>query len=320
MIEKLPKVELHVHLDGSIRIETAKEILNESLDSIKENMIADEKCKDLNEYLTKFEYPSKILQTSSNLERVAYELATDLKRENVIYAEIRFAPLKHINKNLGLNEVVDSVLKGLRRVDIKTNLILCMMRNDNYDDNIKIINLANSYLNKGVCGIDLAGAEAIYKTEKFKKLFEIARNMNIPFTIHSGEADGYDSINSAISFGTSRLGHGIRVIEYDNLIDKIKENNILLEICPTSNVQTNVVDKYCNHPIKELIDKGVDVCINTDNRTVSNINLNLEYKKLYNEFGFDKDLFIKTNLSAIKHAFITEEEKEELIQKYLELI
>lgn len=320
MLEKLPKVELHVHLDGSIRIETAKEILNESEESVYENMIANEKCSDLNEYLTKFEYPSRILQTSNNLERIAYELATDLKRENVIYAEIRFAPLKHVNENLELNEVIDSVLNGLRKVDIKTNLILCMMRNDSYDDNIKVINLAKSYLNKGVCGIDLAGAEAIYKTEKFEKLFQLAKNMNIPFTIHSGEADGYDSINAAISFGATRLGHGIRVIEYDDLIDKIKKNNILLEICPTSNVQTNVVDKYCNHPIKKLIDKGIEICINTDNRTVSNITLSIEYKKLCNEFNFDKEQFIKTNLSAINHAFITEEEKKELIEMYLNLL
>lgn len=320
MIEKLPKVELHIHLDGSIRPSTAAYLLNKGIDDVSNNMIASDKCEDLNEYLTKFDYPEKILQTKENLERVAYELALDLKKDNVIYAEIRFAPLKHIKEGLTLDSVVDSVLDGLSRVNIKTNLILCMMRNDTYSDNLKVIELASKYLNKGVCGIDLAGAEALYKTSSFKELFVMAKKYNIPFTIHSGEADGYDSILAAINFGATRIGHGIRAIEYDDLINLIIDNNILLEVCPTSNVQTNAVDKYTDHPIKKLIDKGVNVSINTDNRTVSNISLNLEYKKLQESFGFTKELFIKTNLNAIEHAFVSLDEKAKLKKEYLEII
>lgn len=320
MIEKLPKVELHIHLDGSIRPSTAAYLLNKSIEDVSNNMIASDKCEDLNEYLTKFDYPEKILQTKENLERVAYELALDLKKDNVIYAEIRFAPLKHIKEGLTLDSVVDSVLDGLSKVNIKTNLILCMMRNDTYSDNLKVIELASKYLNKGVGGIDLAGAEALYKTSSFKELFVMAKKYNIPFTIHSGEADGYDSILAAINFGVTRIGHGIRAIEYDDLINLIIDNNILLEVCPTSNVQTNAVDKYTDHPIKKLIDKGVNVSINTDNRTVSNISLNLEYKKLQESFGFTKELFIKTNLNAIEHAFVSLDEKAKLKREYLEII
>lgn len=320
MIEKLPKVELHIHLDGSIRPSTAAYLLNKSIEDVSNNMIASDKCEDLNEYLTKFDYPEKILQTKENLERVAYELALDLKKDNVIYAEIRFAPLKHIKEGLTLDSVVDSVLDGLSKVNIKTNLILCMMRNDTYSDNLKVIELASKYLNKGVGGIDLAGAEALYKTSSFKELFVMAKKYNIPFTIHSGEADGYDSILAAINFGATRIGHGIRAIEYDDLINLIIDNNILLEVCPTSNVQTNAVDKYTDHPIKKLIDKGVNVSINTDNRTVSNISLNLEYKKLQESFGFTKELFIKTNLNAIEHAFVSLDEKSKLKREYLEII
>lgn len=320
MIENIPKVELHIHLDGSIRPSTAAYLLNKSIDDVSNNMIASDKCEDLNEYLTKFDYPEKILQTKENLERVAYELALDLKKDNVIYAEIRFAPLKHIKEGLTLDSIVDSVLEGLSKVNIKTNLILCMMRNDTYDDNLKVIELASKYLNRGVVGIDLAGAEALYKTSSFEKLFGIAKKYNIPFTIHSGEADGYDSILAAINFGTTRIGHGIKAIEYEDLINLIKDNNILLEVCPTSNVQTNAVDKYTDHPIKKLIDKGLNVSINTDNRTVSNISLNLEYKKLQESFGFTKELFIKTNLNAIEHAFVSLDEKAKLKKEYLEII
>lgn len=317
MIEKLPKIELHVHLDGSVRIETACEILNENIDVVKENMIAKDKCIDLNDYLTKFEYPKKILQTKENLKRVAYELALSLKYDNVIYAEIRFAPLKHIDAGLTLDEVIDSVLSGLKLVDIETNLILCMMRNDSYVDNLKVIELAHKYLNKGVCGIDLAGAESLYKTSSFKDLFVIAKKINIPFTIHAGEADGYDSIKSAIDFGTKRLGHGINSIKYPDLLKRIKDEDILLEICPTSNIQTNVIDEYINHPIKQFIDQDIKVSINTDNRTVSNITLNDEYERIENNFNLTKEQFVKTNLVAIEHAFISEDKKMQLKEEYL---
>lgn len=320
MIENLPKVELHLHLDGSIRLETACELLNMNYYDVKKNMVASSKCEDLNDYLTKFNYPEKILQTKENLERVAYELAVDLKKDNVIYAEVRFAPLKHINEGLSLDDVVLSILRGLLRVDVKVNLILCMMRNDSFNDNLKVIELALKYLNKGVVGIDLAGAEALYKTSSFKNLFDIALKNNIPFTIHAGEADGYDSILAAINFKTKRIGHGINSIHYDDLIEIIKEKNILLEVCPTSNVQTNVVDRYYNHPIKKLFDKGVKLCINTDNRTVSNVTLNGEYNKLYKYFNFDIDSFIKMNLFAIEHAFISDLEKNDLKEEYLKLI
>ena len=160
-LEELPKVELHLHLDGSVRPKTAGELLNKSEKEIEKDMIAMAECNNLNDYLTKFEIPEMIMQTKDNLERVAKELAEDLKKENVIYAEIRFAPMKHVKKGLSGEEVIDSVLNGLKQVDIKTNLILCMMRGSSYKENDEVIELAKKYLNKGVCAIDLAGAEAM---------------------------------------------------------------------------------------------------------------------------------------------------------------
>ncbi len=315
-LDKLPKIELHVHLDGSVRIETAMEILNKDIDDVKENMIAKKKCIDLNEYLTKFEYPNRILQTKENLERVAYELAIDLKKDGVIYAEVRFAPLKHLQKSLTKEEVVESVLKGLNRVDIKTNLILCMMRDMSIDDNKEVIYLAKNYYGKGVCAVDLAGAEAIYKTENFKELFELARRLNIPYTIHAGEADGKNSIISALDFKTTRLGHGIRINEDNSLVDEIIQKKVLLEICPTSNIQTNVVDKYDDHPVKSYYDKGILVSINTDNRTVSNTTLTSEYKYLMDNLDFSLEDIIKTNKYAIEKSFLTEKEKNVLLYEY----
>ena len=279
------------------------------LNKVKEETIAKEKCSDLNDYLTKFELPIKAMQTKENLKRITHELISDLKDENVIYAEIRFAPIKHI-ENLTLEEVVEAVTQGLKNEDVKTNLILCMMRDSSYEEN----------LNKGVVGLDLAGAEALYKTKTFEQLFKKASKEQIPFTIHAGEADGPSSINDAISFKASRIGHGIRAIEDEKTIKKIITENILLEICPTSNVQTNAVKDYENHPIKKLFDLGCKVSINTDNRTVSNVTLTKEYELLNKYLNFSLDEIIKINLETIKHTFLSEKEKQELTSLYLDKI
>lgn len=308
-VKKLKKVELHIHLDGSVRIETASELLNKD---VKKDMMVDNNCHDLNEYLKKFDVPISIMQTKDNLERISRELALDLKKDNIIYAEIRFAPIFHTKKGLSLEEVVESVLKGLKKVDIKTNLILCMMRRMSYEDNEKIIYLAKKYLNNGVCAIDLAGAEALYKTKDYEKLFRLSTKLDIPFTIHAGEADGIESIKSALSFGTKRLGHGVKVTQSNDMIDVLIKENITLEICPTSNLNTCIVDVYQKHPIKKLFDKNVRVTVSTDNNTVSNLTLSDEYQKLIDNFDFNKEDFYKINLNAIDAAFINDKEKEEL--------
>lgn len=311
-LKKFPKVELHLHLDGSIRIGTAHELLN-----VNENdMVAPSKCLDLNDYLTKFSLPISVLQTKENIMRVCKELINDLIDDGVIYAEIRFAPINHIKQGLSLEEVVESVLQGLQSDMVKTNIILCLMRNSSYEENLSIINLASKYLNKGVCALDLAGAEGLYKTNTFKDLFLKAKEKQIPFTIHAGEADGVDSIKSAIEFGTKRIGHGIRCIESEDVINKIIKDNITLEVCPTSNVQTNVVATYENHPIKYLYDKGIKVTISTDNRTVSNITLIEEYQKLIDTFKFTLEDIKRMNIFAINSSFLSDTEKENLIIKY----
>ncbi len=317
---KLPKIELHVHLDGSVRLDTAAELLDLSINEVKYDMLAKEKCLDLNDYLTKFELPVKIMQTKRNLERIAYELAVDLKNDGVIYAEIRFAPIKHTLEGLSLYDVTESVIMGLSRVDMKSNVILCMMRNDDIKTNMMVIDVARHYLNEGVCAVDLAGAEAIYKTEDFKDLFDYATEKNVPFTIHAGEADGRESIKSAISFGTTRIGHGVNVVTEDDLIKEVIDKDILLEVCPTSNIQTRVVDNYKSHPIRKLYDLGVPLSINTDNRTVSNTTLKREYKNLEVNLQFSTNDFIKTNKQAINHAFISENEKKELLNKFNSLL
>lgn len=225
-IKKLPKVELHLHLDGSVRVSTANSLLNQDVTS---KMKVDSDVTDLNNYLEKFALPVSLMQTKENLIRISKELAEDLKAENVIYAEIRFAPLKHLEQGLTPEEVIETVLEGLKMVDIKTNVILCAMRGDSDENNKKVVDLTKKYLNKGVCALDLAGAEALFKTKEYKELFDYSSSLSVPFTIHAGEADGTESILDAISFGAKRLGHGVRSEENDETLKKIINNSITKE-------------------------------------------------------------------------------------------
>ena len=313
----MPKVELHVHLDGSVNLDLISNLSGDNFENIKEKMVAPDKCVDLKDYLGRFDYPCYFMQSKDNLELVAKNLLNDLKKENVIYAEVRFAPLKHMNNGLSIDDVIDSVINGFKDNDLKVNLILCMMRNDSFEDNMKVIETAKNYLNKGVCAVDLAGDEAHYPTGDFKDLFKASKDYEIPFTIHAGEADGASSVHSAIAFGAKRIGHGIRCLEDKDLVNQIIDKNIHLEVCPTSNIQTNVINSISEHPIRKLFDLGVNLSINTDNRTVSNTSLTNEYTLLRDNLNFGINDFIKCNINAINSSFLSDEDKVKLKERYM---
>ena len=306
----MKKIELHVHLDGSVRPKTVSELLNYDIKDVKNKMMVTSDTKDLTEYLTKFDLPIKAMQTKDNLKRIARELALDLKDDDVIYAEVRFAPILHTKEGLSLDEVISSVLEGIKSVnEIKINLILCMMRGFSNEDNLKTIMVTKKFLNKGVVGLDLAGDEKKYQTINYKDLFMIAKDNNIPFTIHAGEADTSKSVLDAINFGAKRIGHGIAIVNDEKILNLVKEKNVFLEVCPTSNVDTKAVLSYEKHPIKDLFLKGVKVTVNTDDRTVSNITLSKEYEKLKEYFNFSDEEFLQMNLNAISSSFMNEDEK-----------
>lgn len=308
-LKNMPKVELHLHLDGSIRLKTLEKFQS---DDVKEKVVAKEKCDNLTEYLTKFEIPVQYLQKIEAIENACYELSEDLKEDGVIYAEVRFSPFKLLNPNISLDDIITSAIRGFLKGKIKIGIILCMMRNDSIENNKKIIELAEKFKEKGVVAVDLAGDEINYPTSQFKELFLLAEKKGIPFTIHAGEINSKESLESALNYHPSRLGHGINCIYYPNILHQIVEQQILLEVCPTSNVQTNVVSKYKEHPILQLKEAGCKICINTDNRTVSNITLTQEYQKLIENFSFTINDFCNWNINAIDYAFLTKEEKDQL--------
>ena len=320
-IEEMPKAVLHLHLDGSLRPETVYEWLKEqgidiTLEEVRKALMVDKNCRDLNEYLQKFDLPSKVLQTESHIEQATYELFEDLAKQNVIYAEVRFAPSKHIESGLTYNQVVEAAIRGMNKAKeqfgIDGNLLLCCMRGE--DNNLQTVETAKEYLGKGVCGLDLAGAEALFPTEEYEKIFKYAKRLGIPFTIHAGEAAGPESIEKAIELGALTIGHGVRCLEDPKVVGEILEKEIVLEICPTSNIQTNAVENVYK-VIEELYKRGVKITINTDNNTVSNTNIVEEYKNVLENTDLTIEDLRQMNINAIRGAFITPQRKAELIGK-----
>ena len=271
MYKSIKKIELHLHLDGCVRVSTAEKLLKK--ENLESEMTVQNDNQNLSQYLEKFDIPNQIMQSKENLELISRELVEDLKKDRVIYAEVRFSPLLHTKGGLNFHEIIDSILKGLQDDSLKTNLILCMMRNASLDDNMKVIDIAHQYLNKGVVGVDLAGDESKYSTSMFLPLFNKIKELNIPLTVHAGEASTPDNILDAIHGGADRIGHGIRLIDDEHILAIVKQKKIPLEICLTSNVQTKAVPSFSEHPIKKLVDQGILVTINTDNRTVSHTTL-----------------------------------------------
>ena len=325
-IEEMPKVVLHLHLDGSLRTETVYEWLKEegkdvTLEEVKKALMVNKDCRDLNEYLEKFDLPLQVLQTKEHIEQATFELFEDLSKQNVIYAEVRFAPSLHTKKGLDYNQIVEAAIRGMEKAkeqfNIDGNLILCCMRGETSTiRSIQNVAIAKKYLDKGVCALDLAGAEALYPTKDYEYIFKLARENNIPFTIHAGEAAGPESIKKAIEFGAKRIGHGVRCLEDKTLVAELIKNEIPLEVCPISNLQTKATGE--KHPIEELFKAGLKTTISPDNNTVSNTDIIEEYKWVLENTGLTIEDLKQMNVNAIRGAFITPQKKAELIARMSE--
>lgn len=328
-IHEMKKVILHLHLDGSLRPETVQKWLHEDkkdmeLDTLKDILMVAKDCKDLNQYLEKFDLPLSLLQTEEHIKRATYELYEDLAKQNTLYAEIRFAPSLHLQKGLSYKQVIEAAIAGMKeakeKYNIEGNLILCCMRGDNNEQaNLDTVNAAKQYLGKGICGIDLAGAEALFATKNFENIFTQAKSLEIPFTIHAGEADGPESIKAALAFGAKRIGHGVRCIQDEELMQELKDKRILLEICPTSNLQTQAITitEDSKHPIEQIFKSGIPVGLNTDNNTVSNTDIEQEYEWVLENTNLTTANLIQMNLDSIKASFLPELKKLQLANQIM---
>jgi adenosine deaminase len=321
---RLPKVELHLHLDCSLSFDVVSKLRPEiTREGYNRDFIAPPKCDNLADFLKRASSGIELMQTEYELESVVEDLFDQLKKENVILAEIRFAPLLHYEKGLTAESVVEIVTNRIKQCSekfgIRAGIILCTLRHFNEFQSIQTVKLVEKYLwNLPIIGFDLAADEAGFPIDAHRKAFQYAIDRGIPRTAHAGEANGAQSIRETLNnFNPSRIGHGVRCIEDEELVDEIVNNDIHLEICPTCNIQTDVFNSIEDHPVDYLHKRGVSVGINTDARTLVNISLTEEYQKLINTFNWGLEELKQCNLNSIVHSFLNNIDKKKL-SSYIE--
>ena len=287
------KQVLHDHLDGGLRPSTAKQLAKQinyrpinEIDDVA-NFFDRSSSTSLEDYLEAFTHTIALMQTYDNLEQIAYEAAIDMHQNNINFYESRYAPFYSVNENLSPKDVINAINSGFKLAEneygIVSGLILCGMRHD--PDNVKsVAELAIEY-KELIIGFDIAGPELNFLPSMYKDSFLKVKNAGINITIHAGEGDGVHSIQEALDNGAKRIGHGVRIIEDisdDNELgytaEYVLQNNIPLEICITSNIHTNMYESPQDHPISRLYELGFNISLNTDNRLMSNTNINNELK------------------------------------------
>ncbi|MPY23236.1 adenosine deaminase [Shewanella sp. YLB-07] len=322
----LPKIDLHCHLDGSVRPQTIIDLANEQsisipsqdINEIRALMIAPETCQNLEEYLMRFDLPLSVMQTQAGIERISFELFEDAAKENVKYFEVRFGPQLHQLQGLSFDQIIDSVVKGMQRAeamyDIKGNYILSILRTFPKDNIRDVIDAGAPYLNKGVVAFDLAGAELPGFCSEFIPYVAYAIEKGYRITIHAGEQGVGQNVFDAISMlKAERVGHGIHITGHQGAYDLVKQQNIGLETCPSSNIQTKAVDNLSEHPLKAFYEDGLPITINTDNRTVSNTTMTDEVRKVMQEFSLSREDYFNIYKISVEQAFASDEVKQHLM-------
>lgn len=330
LVRKLPKADLHVHLDGSPRIPTILELARQqgvslpaqSERDLRKHLHVPMDCKSLEEYLAAFQITLSVMQSPEAISRIARELCEDNAAENVRYFELRFSPILHTRNGLRLTEVLDAVIEGLeageRAFGVETGIIVCGMRDISPKVSLRLAELAVAYKNRGVVGFDLAGAEENYPAKKHRDAFFLILNNNINCTLHAGEAYGPESIAQAIHYcGAHRIGHGVRLKEDGDLLNYVNDHRIPLEICLTSNLQTKAVASLDEHPLRHFYDYGLRVTINTDNRLMSNTTLTRELMLAVEAFGFSAQELKMLIIHGFKSAFLPFRRKVNMIDRAL---
>ncbi|HDL85114.1 MAG TPA: adenosine deaminase [Candidatus Acetothermia bacterium] len=321
-VQGLPKFDLHVHLDGSMRPETVIELAQflppdrrfpPDFD-LHKALTPPQRCT-LEEYLQAFKITGAVLQSEETLERAAYELCEDAAREDVIYMEIRFAPLLHVKQGLFPNQVIESVLTGMRRAEetypFRTSLIVCGLKHEPPERSIETAQLGAEYRDAGVVGFDLAGPENGFPPALHHEAIEIARRSGLHVTIHAGEGCCPAHIREAIDLGAERIGHGVYLYQDPETEKIVRERGITLEVCPTSNLQiSGVMNSYSEHPFKRYLDEGIPVTINTDNRLMSQIDVTHELEQMIEAFSLSRDQVKDILLNSASAAFVSEEVRE----------
>ncbi|SEE67572.1 adenosine deaminase [Arthrobacter alpinus] len=355
-LQSLPKVSLHDHLDGGLRPETIIELAAASghvlpatdPEELRNWFRESADSGSLERYLETFEHTIAVMQTHDDLVRVAREFVEDLADDGVVYGEVRWAPEQHLTQGLSLDDAVEAVQEGLEAgmdaVDesggyIEVGQIMTAMRHA--DRGSEIAQLAVRHRDNGVVGFDIAGAEDGFLPSRFTEAFTYLAENNFPTTVHAGEAAGLDSIQDALVHGRAlRLGHGVRIAEdihldvqevegrdvgtvtLGDLAQWVRDRQIPLELCPSSNLQTGAIAAYgttlAEHPIDLLHQLGFNVTVNTDNRLMSGVTLTSEFGLLVETFGYGLDTVLEMTLNAVHASFLPIESREQLADFIIE--
>jgi len=325
----LPKVDLHLHLDGSVKpaslIDFAREIgeqlPTEVIEELLPYMQVEGECKSLIDYLNKFNFVGQFLHTPAALERAAYEVVGQASAQRCMYIEVRFAPQLHRKLGLTVEDAIHYVVRGLQQGErdfgVMARCIAICLRGHSEELNREVIRAASLFLGRGVVAVDLAGAEAAFPPELYRDIFAMASERNLPITIHAGEAAGAPSVRTAVELlGASRIGHGVRMREDAAVVELIRGKRIPLELCPISNLQTRAVDGLATYPIRDYFDMGISVTVNTDNLTVSATTITKEYELLESALGFSEEEIARIAMNGAEAAFLQGEEKKELLERF----
>lgn len=326
-IAQLKKIDLHCHLDGSLSEQAIRQLaanagitLPKEEQQLSARLRAKDDCKSLAEYLTRFEIPVACLCSEQNLRLAALDVMRQAAEENVVYMEIRFAPLLSVRPGLDCRSVIESVVQGLaqarERYHVRGNAIICGMRHDTPEDNIAMIKTGREFLGAGVCAADLAGDEAAHPVAEQKAFFEAAQKLEMPYTIHAGECGSAQSVRDAVSLGARRIGHGIAMRGDRETRAMCRHKGIGIEMCPVSNLQTKAVGSWVEYPIRSYLDEGIKATVNTDNRTVSNTNITRELRTLREQLGLTEDEMVLLMRNAAQCAFLNQQDKETLLKEW----
>ncbi|HUF27977.1 MAG TPA: adenosine deaminase [Gemmatimonadaceae bacterium] len=326
-LRRLPKAELHCHLDGSLRPGTMLELGRElgvamprqDAESLGAYMLVSN-ARDLEDYLSRFAVTLSLMQTEETLERIAYEVASDAAADGVRYIEVRYSPILNTAGGLALGAAIEAPLRGLARAErdhgIVGRVIVCAIRNMARDISLELARLAVAYRGRGVVAFDLAGGERGNPAAEHARAFEHARLNDLPCTCHAGEGDGAESVRQAVHIcGAHRIGHATRMIEDESLTDFVNDRRIPVEICLTSNVQTRVAKSYEAHPLREYHDRGLQVVVCTDNRLMSGVSLTDEYVLAAEHLGFRFEELAGIALNGFRSAFLPYGERERLLRR-----
>lgn len=318
LVEAMPKAELHLHLDGSVRVETALELARTrgvdaptTFETMFDALVAPERTESQARLIEAFDLPIALMQDAEALERIAFELVESKATDGVRYVEIRWGPLLHLERGLRVGDGISAVVRGAReaakRTGVVVRLICTALRTHEPADNVLLAEVAGRFLADGLTGWDLAGPEAAFPDPLLHhRAFEAARAAGLRVTLHAGEWGGADQVRRALALDPARIAHGPGAIDDPKLCEELATRGVTLDLCPTSNVQAGIVPSVGEHPIALLHRTGVPVTLSTDDLTVSNVTLSEEYERAATLVGLTLPELWAIDRHALEVAFADE--------------